>query len=105
MLQAFKKNFDTNEWDNHKDDSVYRLVAIMEEKLSVEDPVGGIWNIPLKSTPKMWCDASSLAVAFILQVDDVVLEDSVWLKREKNNRYINTLELKAVGKGLSLITE
>ena len=50
----------------------------------------------------MWCDASSIATAVVLQSGDEVLEDAAWLRKKNDHTHINVAELEAAVKGLNL---
>lgn len=63
-----------------------------EGKLFVPDTKKGI----------MWCDASSMALGVILEIEGVKVEDAAWL-RKKDCNYINVTKLDAVLKGVNLV--
>lgn len=48
---------------------------------------------------KVWCDASSLAVNSCVKVNDQVVEDASWLRKEYDGAHINVAEREAMVKG------
>jgi len=48
------------------------------------------------------CDASSIAMGVCLEIDDKIVEDAAWLRKEDDGAHINVAELEAVLKGVSL---
>ena len=50
----------------------------------------------------VWTDASSLALGVAIQVDDALVEDASWLRKQSDHLHINVSELEAVGRGINL---
>ena len=70
-----------------------------------EDPVRGAWSVAGGITGTVWCDASSLGVGVLLEIDGVVVEDRAWLRKSDDFGHINVAELDSVVKGLNLAVE
>ena len=49
----------------------------MVTRLKVDDPVCGAWKAAADNGGKVWCDASSLAVGIVIEMDECkVVEDA-----------------------------
>lgn len=58
-----------------------RLLEKVINRLKRSDPVAGRWVAGFwKGT--IWCDASSLMVAYSLEIDGGIVEDGAWLRKE-----------------------
>ena len=82
----------------------YRLAKQIEElllRLQNEDPVKGRWDVRKTDSITLWCDASNLAIGAVLQVNDSVIEDASWLRKDVAHTIIMA-EFDAVIKGLNL---
>lgn len=66
----------------------------------MNDPVRGKWAA-LGHEAKVWTDASSLALGMLLEIDEHVVEDASWLRKDESS-HINMAELDAMIKGLNL---
>ena len=42
-------------------------------------PVQGVWFAPAHQPGCVWCDASSLAIGIVLDIDGQTIEDACWL--------------------------
>ena len=51
---------------------------------------------------KVWCDASSLAIAVALEINGAIVEDAAWLRKKNDSAHINVAELDSVIQGLNL---
>ena len=60
------------------------------------DPVRGVWAVRKASDGVVWCDASSIAVRVLLEIDDNCVEDGCWLRKTDDAARINLAELEAV---------
>jgi transposase InsO family protein len=94
----------TNEtgWDETIATHVRSLAQELLDRVSKQDPVKGKWNVDSNGEGVVWCDASSMAIGCCLTVDDQVVEDAAWLRKEDDGAHINVAELEAVVKGLNL---
>ena len=90
-------------WDDTVSEGPYSFAKEILDRVQKQDPVTGVWQVPLDGAAEVWCDASNLAVACCLQVDGEVVEDAAWLRKENDGTHINVAELEAVVKGLNLV--
>ena len=72
----------------------------VKDRLSKENSVKGWWDVAGEEV-SVWEDVSSLAYEVVLEVDDQVIEDLSWLRKD-NTIHINMAELDAVIKELNL---
>ena len=49
----------------------------------------------------VWCDASSIALGVVLEIDGNSVEDAAWLRKKDDFAHINLAELNAVLKGIN----
>lgn len=77
---------------------IREIMATMTQR----DPVGGKWEVTNMTTGRVWCDASSLAIGVCLEIDDTIVEDNSWLRKEGDMAHINLAELESVIKGINL---
>ena len=91
-----KRIADGRSWDDPVGDKCLKVLREIRERLRTEDPVKGDWTVPNSSRGTVWCDASSLAVAAILEVEGVEVEDRAWLRKNNDYGHINIVELDAV---------
>ena len=66
------------------------------------DPVRGVWHVPKSEQGVIWCDASSLAIGVMLEMNGCVVEDAAWLRKKDDYSHINVAELEVVLKGINL---
>ena len=57
------------------------------------DPVHGKWSAPSEGECRVWCDAISIALGVCVEVDGVVLEDAIRLRKRDDGHHINVAEL------------
>ena len=88
------------DWDEEIPSCVKEMLREIKAMLAKEDPVGGVWSVSHTDEGVIWCDASSLAVGVIVEIDKVMVEDGCWLRKDDGN-HINVAELEAVVRGLS----
>ena len=50
----------------------------------------------------VWCDASSIALGAVVEINGITVEDAAWLRKKDDHSHINVAELNAVLKGISL---
>ena len=62
----------------------------------------GIWHVHRSNHGVIWCDASSLALGVLLEMNGVAVEDAAWLRKKEDFNHINVAELEAVLKGINL---
>ena len=64
----------------------------------------GVWSVD--SSPKavwtIWCDASDVAIATVVEVSGCIVEDRSWLRSTKDKKHINVAELESLIKGIEL---
>ena len=97
-------NIDTA-WDEPVSDSLLKLCDEVEARLIGDgDPAQGLWRA-ISSEPRectVWVDASNIGFGVVLEMDGSTMEDRSWLRPHGDTRHINTMELEAAIRGLSL---
>ena len=81
--------------------AVERLKDVLS-RLSVDDPVKGVWSLPQRGTLRMWCDASKIAYRVALEKENEIIEDGALLRKDDDGSHINLAELNGVVKGVNL---
>ena len=89
-------------WDDPIGPTAEQILGEILDRLSRQDPVGGVWAPTHSEEATVWCDASSIATAVVLKSGSDVLEDAAWLRKKNDCAHINVAELEAVVKGLNL---
>lgn len=92
----------TSGWDSCVSEPVRNMLAEIIERVSAADPVKGRWDVSPTKKGRVWCDASSIALGALVDVDGVTAEDACWLRKKGDGSHINVAELEAVIKGLNL---
>ena len=92
---SYIKKVEGSKWDNQVGEVAVNMVNKMIAKVKDEDPVKGYWHVP-------WCDASSIAIGTVLEVDEKVVEDASWLRKKYDFSHINVAELEFIPKGVNL---
>ena len=59
------------------------------ERIGNDDPVKGRWDVPDEHSGTVWCDASSLATAAVLEIGGRIVEDAAWLRKKDESGHIN----------------
>lgn len=62
------------------------------------EPVPKKWHVPHEKNGIVQCDASSIALGVVLELE----KDTVWLKKKNDAAHVNVVKLYAVMKGLNL---
>lgn len=88
-------------WDSMVDGQVVTLMSEIMERVGVCDPVGGKWSVCAGKTGSVWCDASSIALGVVVEIDGVVVEDNSWLRKSDDCAHINLAELESIVKGIN----
>ena len=73
------------DWDEEIPSCVKEMLREIKAMLAKEDPVGGVWSVSHTDEGVIWCDASSLAVGVIVEIDKVMVEDGCWLRKDDGN--------------------
>ena len=97
-----KRESSSGHWDENVSKDVEDMVLDLLEKLKNSDPVGGFWNVECCKHGTVWCDASSLATAAVLEIGDKLVEDASWLRKKNDANHINVAELESVLKGVNM---
>jgi ribonuclease HI len=99
----FVKRWSNGErWEDDIGELSASMLKEMLEMVNTRDPVCGYWNVSQSKSGKVWCDAISLAIGCVLQIEDVTVEDAAWLRKKNDGMHINLAELDAVVRGLNL---
>ncbi len=101
-MWVLKREAGACDWDSPIPGRVRDMLQETVDRVGVEDPVGGVWCVSREDKGTVWCDASSLALGVLLEVDGEVVEDASWLRKTQDVQHINVAELDAVLKGLNL---
>ena len=64
------------------------------------DPTRGRWDVT-GDEATIWVDASSLATGAVITVEEEVIEDASWLRKDGDS-HINMAELDALIKGVNM---
>jgi hypothetical protein len=97
-----KRSTNGTNWDEAISESVTKMVMETHKKVSQCDPVRGVWRVSGGNRGAVWCDASSLALGAVLEIDGSVVEDGCWLRKADDSAHINLAELEAVIKGVNM---
>lgn len=89
-------------WEDEVGDKVCGWLRGVVERLKVDDPVRGAWRVVANKDAKVWCDASSLALGVVIEMDGKVVEDASWLRKKEDSSHINVAELDAALRGVNL---
>ena len=97
-----RANYVTEGWDDViADEEVSKFLQETVDEVSRNDPARGQWDVAGEEA-RVWVDASSLALGFVVEVDGHVVEDATWLRKDDSS-HINMAELDTVIKGLNLV--
>ena len=89
-------------WEDPVGSEALAMITEVVERVREDDPVRGRWHVPKTDHGTVWCDASSLAIGALLEVDGEIVEDAAWLRKRDDYGHINVAELEAVLKGINL---
>ena len=92
-------------WNKEASPKTLLMLSELMKSIDDSDPVQGKWMVRQTVYGSLWCDASSLAIGVALEIDDDIVEDGCWLRKENDASHINLAELDAVVRGLSLATK
>jgi transposase InsO family protein len=93
-------------WETPIGTDAQRILEEILCRVKSEDPVKGVWNVDSDAKKcKVWCDASTLAIGVLVEVNGRVVEDASWMRKTMDVNHINVAELEAVLKGISLATK
>lgn len=97
-----KRTCEGSAWDDDIGEEARQRLDDIIERLQQNDPVRGRWKVPPNKSARVWCDASSLAVGALLEIDGDVVEDMAWLRKKEDGMHINVTELDSVLKGINI---
>ena len=95
-LSWLKRQANETLWDAPIGSWLESICGIVCDRLSEFDPVGGVWNVSKCDSGVLWCDASSIALGVVLQIDNVTVEDGCWLRTMNDEYHINNAELEGI---------
>lgn len=96
-----RANAATESWDDPvKEEGVLTMLQETIQRVQATDPACGKWNIEGERAT-VWVDASSLAIAAVMEVDGHTVEDVTSL-RQNECAHINLAELDAALRGVNL---
>ncbi len=101
---SFIKRMSEGRWKDEIGSKASRMLTDVMQRVQMHDPVGRVWGVEVDSTSagKVWCDASSLAVACVLEINGHIVEDAAWLRPKHDGTHINLAELDSVLRGINL---
>ena len=97
-----KRACEADKWDAPLNESAVKFAKELVDRVKREDPARGVWHVKSKGHFRIWCDASSVAVAAALECDGEIVEDGSWLRKRKDPLHINFAELVSVMRGVTL---
>ena len=97
-----KRHAEGVKWGDDIGEAARERVREIVEEVRTNDPVKGEWQVPQTTSGTVWCDASSLAIGVVLEMNGVEVEDAAWLRKADDHHHINVAELEAVLKGVNL---
>ena len=97
-----KRVCDANSWDDEVSNATMKILHEIIDRIKLDDPVRGVWDVPEAREARVWCDASSLAMGCCLEINRYIVEDAAWLRKRDDHMHINLAELDAVIKGVNL---
>lgn len=97
-----KRKAEGTRWDDYVGERAMVMMGEVMERVKKEDPVKGRWTVPKRGDAVVWCDASSIAMGVLLEVDGQGVEDAAWLRKKDDCSHINVAELEAVLKGINM---
>ena len=62
----------------------------------------GTWWVSNSRRGTVWCDASSIALGVVLEIDGNLVEDAAWLRKKDDLAHIKVTELDAVLKSINM---
>ena len=89
-------------WKDPAGECAHALLKDLLARVRAEDPVRGKWSVRATTACRVWCDASSLALGVVVEMQGAVIEDAAWLRKTSDFAHINVAELEAVLKGINL---
>lgn len=91
------------QWDEYVSEATQtKVVEVQDQLKTLGDPCKGKWIVNKNGKVVVWTDASSLALGIAFEIDDNVVEDAAWLRKENDSSHINLSELDAAIKGVNL---
>ena len=97
-----KRRAEGVKWEDKVGQETVKMMREIVERVRRDDPVNGRWYAPKSEKGVVWCDASSIAIGVVLEIDNVEVEDAAWLRKKSDFGHINVAELDAVLKGINL---
>lgn len=89
-------------WEDSVGDAARGKLNEVLHRVKNEDPVRGKWYVPKTTKGTVWCDASSIALGILLEIDGNIVEDAAWLRSQSDSNHINVAELEAAMKGINM---
>ena len=96
-----KRCAEGSKWEDFVGNRALGMLRETLNRVESEDPVTGVWYVPRTENGVIWCDASSIATAALVEINDVVVEDAAWLRKSDDCGHINVAELDSTLKGLN----
>ena len=90
------------QWEDFAGEEAVTMLRDVIERVNIKDPVTGVWHVQKSNNGVIWCDASSLALGVLLEMNGAIVEDAAWLRKKDDFNHINVAELEAVLKGINL---
>lgn len=98
-----KRHCGSSKWEDVISTQAMGWLRETMARVIANDPVKGVWAVPASAAQVLvWCDASSIAMGCLLEVNNLVVEDGSWLRKKDDNAHINQSELEAVIHGINM---
>lgn len=98
-----KRRTEEINWEDVVDSETTGVVQEVVEEVQHHDPVQGRWHVPKLEKGVVWCNASSMATDVCIEIDGVIVEDAVWLRKKCDYNHINVAELDTMIKGVNIV--
>ena len=71
-------------WEVYVGEKAENMARELLMRVRAEDPVRGIWHVPIISTGRVWCDASSFALGVALEIHGSIVEDAARIRKSSD---------------------
>ena len=97
-----KRKSSGSTWEDDIGEEAMAMLRDVLDRVQKDDPVIGKWYVEPSQHGVIWCDASSIAMGVLLEINDKPVEDAAWLRKPDDCNHINVAELESVLKGINL---
>ncbi|XP_014775525.1 uncharacterized protein LOC106872883 [Octopus bimaculoides] len=97
-----KRRAEGESWSDKVGEATVAMMREILERTRAEDSVRGNWYVPKTECRTVWCDASSIVIGVVLEIEGAEVEDAAWLQKADDFNHMNVAELDAVLKEVNL---